>query len=603
MLQRHAFEDATPIDPIRPVTGRRLVFAALVIGTIAGLTWLMAVALSAGGFGPLKMAILAFFAITLPWTVIGFWNATIGFLIMRFAADPTTVVVPSAKRVRGDEAITARTAILVCVRNETPDQVVRNLKPMMEGLAATGFAGLFHVYVLSDTSMPDIAAAEEPMFGALAEDFRGRLAVTYRRRATNTGYKAGNIRDFCERHGHLHELAVTLDADSVMPASAVLRLVRIMQADPQLGILQGLVVGLPSMSAFTRLFQVGMRLGMRSYTLGSAWWQGDCGPYWGHNAVFRIAPFIMHCELPVLPKNGPLGGHVLSHDHIEAVLMRRGGYEVRVLPEEDLGWEANPPSLPEFIRRDLRWCQGNMQYWHFLTLPGLQAVSRYQIAFALIWFLASPAWMGLLITGTLGVAIAGAEKFVRPDAGLALFGLILLMWYTPKIATVIDVLLRPELRRRFGGTVLFLSSVTAETFFSLLLSPIMWFGHTVFLMTLPFGRGIGWIGQVRDDHAVPLSLALRQFWPQTALGVACLGLLAVTVPAAIPYAFIVSAGGLALSIPLAVITAAPPVGRALTRIGLCRLPEEAAPPPELTALALPVLHPTTAPQAFPCSEA
>ena len=139
-----------------------------------------------------------------------------------------------------------------------------------------------------------------------------------------------------------------------------------MQADPRLGILQGLVVGLPSTSAFARIFQFGMRLGMRSYTIGSAWWQGDCGPYWGHNAVLRLEPFIAHCALPVLSRDGTEDRHILSHDQIEAVLMRAAGYDVRVLPQEDLGWEENPPTLIEFIRRDLRWCQGNMQYWRFL---------------------------------------------------------------------------------------------------------------------------------------------------------------------------------------------------------------------------------------------
>ncbi|HLN09892.1 MAG TPA: glucans biosynthesis glucosyltransferase MdoH, partial [Xanthobacteraceae bacterium] len=234
MLQRHISDDAALIDPSPSITGRRLLFAALVVGTIAGLLWLTAVALSAGGFGPLKGVIVVLFGITLPWTVIGFWNATIGFLIMRFAADPTAVVVPSATRVRGDEAITAATAILICVRNEAPDQVVRNLGPMLQGLTACGFADRFRVYVLSDTDLPDIAVAEEDRFGALAESWRGRIAVIYRRRGANTGYKAGNIRDFCENFGHLHELAVTLDADSVMPAAAILRLVRIMQADPRL---------------------------------------------------------------------------------------------------------------------------------------------------------------------------------------------------------------------------------------------------------------------------------------------------------------------------------------------------------------------------------
>ena len=176
----------------------------------------------------------------------------------------------------------------------------------------------------------------------------------------------------------------------------MLRLVRVMQTDPKLGIVQGLVVGLPSTSAMARIFQFGMRLGMRSYTIGSAWWQGDCGPYWGHNAVLRLRPFAAHCELPLLAG----GRHILSHDQIEAVLMRRAGYEVRVLPEENLGWEENPPTLIEFIRRDLRWCAGNMQYWPFLLMPGLKSVSRYQLLLAILMFLGSPAWIGLLLLGT-----------------------------------------------------------------------------------------------------------------------------------------------------------------------------------------------------------
>src|ERR1044071_5393358 len=161
-----------------------------------------------------------------------------------------------------------------------------------------------------------------------------------------------------------------LDADSVMTADAVLRLVRIMQSDDKLGIVQSLVVGMPSTSAFARLFQFGMRLGMRSYTIGSAWWQGDCGPYWGHNAIIRVEPFMTHCHLPLLAEGALIKGHIFSHDQLEAVLMRRAGYEVRVLTDEGLSFEQNPPTLIEFIRRDLRWCQGNMQYWAFLRQIG-----------------------------------------------------------------------------------------------------------------------------------------------------------------------------------------------------------------------------------------
>src|SRR4029077_4549317 len=185
---------------------------------------------------------------------------------------------------------------------------------MLAGLDAAGCGAHFHLYVLSDTRDAGIAVSEEAHFAALAARWSDQVAIIYRRRAVNTAYKAGNIREFCECWGSQHDFAVTLDADSIMTADAVLRLVRIMQADPRLGILQGLIVGLPSTSAFARVFQFGMRLGMRSYTIGSAWWQSDCGPYWGHNAVLRLEPFIKHCQLPLLSGGGEEERHILSHD-------------------------------------------------------------------------------------------------------------------------------------------------------------------------------------------------------------------------------------------------------------------------------------------------
>jgi membrane glycosyltransferase len=551
---------------------------------MAALIWMTVKTLSPGGFGFSDLLFTFFFAVTLPWTVIGFWNAVIGFLIMRFARDPLGAVNPAAARIKGDEPVTASTALLLCIRNELPDRVIRNLEAMLAGVAASGYADRFHVYVLSDTSDAAVAAAEDKQFAALTSAWRGRIGVTYRRREKNTGFKAGNIRDFCERWGAAHELAVTLDADSFMTPEAMLRLVRIMQANPRLGILQSLVVGLPSTSAFARLFQFGMRLGMRSYTTGATWWQGDCGPYWGHNGVFRIAPFFEHCHLPPLPADAIFGGEVLSHDQIEAVLMRRAGYDVRVMPVEDNSWEENPPTLVEFLRRDLRWCQGNMQYWYFLGLPGLKFVSRYQLVFALLMFLGSPAWIGMLVLGTLGVAFANSvSDVVEPTTAIVLFLITSVMWFTPKYSTVVDVITRPDARRAFGGTAWFFLGVFIETVFSILLVPIMWFGHTIFLVGLLFGRRIGWIGQTRDDHSVPLSVAIRNFWAQTLLGVASLVILAMTHPAAIPIASFIAAG-LAFSIPLAIVTSSPHLGDVMARIGLCGLPEERDVPPALRTL-------------------
>jgi membrane glycosyltransferase len=241
-----------------------------------------------------------------------------------------------------------------------------------------------------------------------------------------------------------------------------------------------------------------------------------------------------------------------------------------------------------------------MQYWRFLSLPGLKPVSRYQLALAMLMFIGSPAWIGLLVLGTLAQAFSHAPgSFIRADAGMALLVCVLVMWFAPKIASAIDILLRPELRRAFGGTGLFIISFTIETVYSILLCPILWFGHTLFLIGLLFGREIGWIGQTRDDHAVPFTLALQNLWPHTLLGCAVLGLLAVTQPAAIPYALFL-AGGPALAIPFAMMTASPWLGSFAARIGIGRLPEETARPAVLLALALPAIE-QAAPSPRPSS--
>jgi membrane glycosyltransferase len=242
-----------------------------VAAMMAGLMWLLASTLSVNGLDAFDVALLALFAVTLPWSVIGFCNATIGFLIMRLrliarGGMPGGGTHPWRRADHGldrDRHLhSQRSARTRAAQPQAPDD-----RPV-----AIGFGDRFHVYILSDTSDPAVAAAKDAQFGAFAGPWTGLIPITYRRRESNAGFKTGNVRDFCERWGHLHELAVTLDADSFMAAEAVLRR-RVMQANPQLGILQGLVVGMPSTSAFARIFQ----FGMRTYSIGGAWWQGDCG--------------------------------------------------------------------------------------------------------------------------------------------------------------------------------------------------------------------------------------------------------------------------------------------------------------------------------------
>lgn len=574
----------------RAIAARRILFCLLSLSTGIFMLWLMDQALAPQTPTALYVILMVLLGLTLPWMVVGFWNAVIGLLLCQLSTEPTASVLPREMDITDSEPLTTSTAILLCIRNETPERIERNLETMLKGLSAPGIGEHFHLYVLSDTNDRVIAAQEQSCFDSMQQRWSQRVAITYRCRTDNTGYKAGNIADFCKRWGAQHDFALTLDVDSFMTSAAIVRLVRMMQANPRLGILQGLVVGLPSTSAFTRLFQYGMRLGMRSYTMGSAWWQSDCGPYWGHNAVIRLAPFIEHCELPALTSRDGSTRHILSHDQVEAVLMRRAGFEVRVFPQEDESWEENPPTLSEYIRRDLRWCEGNLQYVHLLTLPGLKLMNRYQLTLAIFMFLGSPAWIAMLVLATLALSLTpNASDFAQASESITLLVFALLMWYLPKIAGALDVLLRKEERTRFGGGWRFGLSLTLEMLFSILMTPITWLNHTIFIVGLVFGKKAGWTAQTRDDHTIALSDALKQFWPHTLLGLVLSGLLLATHPAVLPYALIFFSG-LLLAIPLAVLTSQPWLGRWMMTHRLLSLPEEINPPEALLALDLKALN-------------
>ena len=554
--------------PASALTARRALFATLVLSSAAVLLALMAAALfSPAGVDGWGLVMLAMFALTLPWSTLGFWNALIGFLLMSFARDPEGLVAPHLRSIRGDEPIRSSTAIAVCIRNEDPARLERNLGWMLERLEASGEAQWLHVYLLSDSNRPDILEAEQAIAASLSSRFEGRLALTWRQRVGGEGFKAGNLRDFLDRWGERHEYMIVLDADSVMTPAAMLRLIRLMQANPRIGILQTLVTALPSDSAFARVFQFGMRLGMRSWTLGAAWWQADCGPYWGHNAIIRIKPFSEHCRLPVLRGRPPLGGHVLSHDQLEAVLMRRAGFEVRVLPEEGGSWEENPPHLIEFIRRDLRWCQGNMQYFRFLGLPNLKPVSRWQLWIAIAMYLSGPGWMGFMLFSLIRQGPMDAQL------GWSLLGISLVMNFAPKLATLADVLLRRRLREAFGGAPAIIVGAIAETVFTMLIVPVCALSVTLFVLGLPFGRQVGWTAQQRDTDGVPLGFAIRRLWPHTLAGIAFGIGLALIAPGALWLAAPVYLG-LGAAILITLFSGSPSVGALARRVGLCRVPEE-----------------------------
>ncbi|HEV2602311.1 MAG TPA: glucans biosynthesis glucosyltransferase MdoH [Microvirga sp.] len=561
---------------------RRRAFVIVVnLATYLALASWMAGILGAGGWTLVDILLFAGFLVATPWTVLGFWNAVLGVWLLHFRRDGMAAVAPFAAAGDRDEPIHARTAILMTLRNEDPARAFRRLRIVKRSVDATGFGDRFAYFVLSDTSNADVAAAEEAAFAAWRAESPNPDALVYRRRAVNTGFKAGNVREFCETHGRDFEFMLPLDADSLMSGEAIVRLVRIMQANPKLGILQSLVVGAPATSAFARIFQFGMRHGMRPYTMGSAWWTGECGPFWGHNALVRIQPFAEHCHLPILPGKPPLGGHVLSHDQVEATLMRRAGFEARVLPQEGGSWEENPPTIFEFSTRDLRWCQGNMQYFKLLNLAGLLPMSRFQLAWAILMFIGVPAMTGMIALAPLK-ALDGDGPFPA-GAAIGLYLTFLAMYLSPKLAGLLDILLTPGGVARYGGLGRFLASAAVEVVFSFLLGAVTTFRLTLFMIGLVFGRSVVWNGQARDAHGVAWSTAMRGLWAPFLFGLAVCGALAVLAPAALLWSLPLTLGYL-VAFPFAVVTAAPALGRWFTARGLCAIPEEFETPSEIRSL-------------------
>ena len=250
-----------------------------------------------------------------------------------------------------------------------------------------------------------------------AHDAAGR--VFYRRRLDRSERKAGNIAEFVRRWGAQYECMIVLDADSVMTGTALVTLARLMEAHPEIGILQSLPLPVGRETLFARLIQFGARLQSPMLSSGLAFWQLGESNYWGHNAIIRLRPFARYCVLPRLSGRPPLGGEILSHDFVEAAFMRRAGYEVRQVPELEGSWEEVPANVIDYAARDRRWTQGNLQHTRVLAFPGLHPLSRIHLLTGIVSYVSSPMWLALLLISSLLSAIeAGRQAAVLP-AGTA----------------------------------------------------------------------------------------------------------------------------------------------------------------------------------------
>jgi membrane glycosyltransferase len=568
----------TPLqDPLELARRRRMVAVMNLTVYLLLLVWLGAI-LQQDGWSDIDLAIFIAFAIAAPWSVLGFCNAMLGFWLLHMRPDALAKVAPFANDGDAAAPLKVRVAMLMTIRNEDPARAFARLRAMKASVGRTGAAASFDWFMLSDSTDPEIAAREE---AAIAKwRLEGDAAsLHYRRRSDNRGYKAGNISDFCEHWGDAYEFMIPLDADSLMDGETILRLTRVGQANPGVGIIQTLVVGSPSASAFARIFQFGMRAGMRVYTMGAAWWGGDCGPFWGHNALVRVAPFAANCALPKLDDDR----HFLSHDQIEAVLMRRAGFEVRVLPLEWGSFEENPPTLVDFLRRDLRWCRGNLQYLKLLSTPGLTPTSRFQLVWAIAMFIGAPAWTAIIALAALTTLQSGVASFpVRSTQ--VLYCLFLGFYFAPKLAGYIDVARTPGGLARYGGAVRFFAGALIEALLSFVIGASATLQITLYLLSLPFRGAIRWDGQARDAHALSWPRAVQAMWPQLLFGtlIFCIG--ATRAPKLLLWSLPLTAGYL-LAIPAGVVTAWPRLGRWMACLRLCAVPEEFDPPPIFALLA------------------
>lgn len=539
--------------------------------------------LAAGGWTAVDLVILVCFALVCFGPVVGSWHAIVGWWLLRWRTDPEREVAPFVAAGRTAVPVVVRTAILLFLRNEDVARAILRLQVVKRSVDATGHGARFDYFVLSDTNRPELWEEERATVASWQQDLTdGGSQVIYRRRDVNTGYKAGNVRDFCERWGSDYELMIPLDADSLMSGEAVVGLVRMMQTYPEIGIIQSQVVGLTPSTAFARLSQYGSRSG-RPNTYGLLWRVGDCASFWGHNAVVRVKPFTDHCRLPLIPGPPPLGGPVMSHDHVEAALMTRAGFEVRMLPDLQESWEDLPPTILDFATRDARWCQGNLQYFGLVSMPDLRPMSRVSLLWTAIITSFTPA--SVVLVGLLPVAAwqAQGEPDFPTSRAIGLFLVVLLLSHLPRLIGMVDVLFTPRAVTRLGGPATYLASTALELVFTMLLAPVLWFGVTWFMAGLLVGRAVNWGGQSRDSYALGWGAAAAKLWPHTLFGLTVCGALLAIAPPLFWWSLPVTAGCV-LAIPLAVITSGPALTQAMERAGLCAIPEERDPSPEVLAV-------------------
>ena len=579
------------LDPQAPASDftrtwhrRACLLGGTVLLTVAG-CYEMYEVLQVGGVTTLESIILALFVLLFAWIAFSFMSALAGFFVLLFRRKDELGIDPLAAL----PEIESRTAILLPTYNEDPYHVLARLRAVCESVEETGCATQFDWFVLSDTTDPAIWIAEEKCFLRLRQEAGQAARIYYRHRPENTARKSGNIEDWVKRFGLDYEYMLILDADSLMSGDTIVRLVAAMDNHRKVALIQTLPIVINAKTLFARWQQFAGRLYGPLIAAGIAWWHGSEGNYWGHNAIIRVRAFANYAALPELKGRKPFGGHILSHDFIEAAFMRRGGWAIHMAPTLGGSYEESPPSLLDFAARDRRWCQGNLQHLAVLPVGGLHWVSRLHLLTGIGSYLTAPLWFIFLV---LGILVSLQAQFVRPEyfpKGFALFPTwpaqdpVLAAWVfvatmgmliMPKLLACIVMLTHREARKQFGGGFRALAGIIAETFLSGLTAPVMMVFQSSAVGGILLGRDAGWQVQRRADGAVSRKEMLRKYAVPTFLGITmAISAYAVSLPLLLWMTPVVL--GLLLAIPLATLSSS---ARSSTGPVLFRTPEETSPP-------------------------
>ncbi|MDH5821766.1 glucans biosynthesis glucosyltransferase MdoH [Luteimonas sp. RD2P54] len=562
---------------------------AAVIGGAGSLTLVAAYQiwwlLRAGGIDLLEGLLLAIFVALFAWIVQSFVGTVAGFVVMlqhrpgRLGLSPGTPLPAPA----------SSTALLVPVYHEDPARVLAGVQAMHESLEATGHLHRFDFFILSDSRDPQLQAAEAREYAALHARLGDRARVWYRVREDNHERKAGNIADWVRRWGGAWPRFLILDADSLMTGETLVRLAAAMERHDDVALIQTLPVIVNGTSLFARMQQFSGRVFGQVMAYGVAWWHGAESNYWGHNAMIRTAAFAAHAGLPPLRGIAPFAGHVLSHDFVEAALLRRGGWALHMVPGLPGSYEEGPPSLTDMLVRDRRWCQGNLQHGGVLPARGLHWVSRWHLLIGIGHYLTAPLWAMLMLVGIGipllqgiegGYSLAGYWLAQDSERFLWVFVLTMSMLLAPKLLGYIASMLDPRIRRGCGGALRAAVGTLLEILLAALMAPVTMYVQSRGVAGVLAGRDSGWDPQRRDDGSLPLAALLRSYGGATALGVVSGGIAYAVSPGLAAWMSPVIAG-LALSIPIVMLTSSRAAGLQLRRWGLLCTPEELEPPPLL----------------------